>query len=66
MTKKVVHVAVGVIYKDQQLFICKRPDDKHQGGLWEFPGGKVEQGESVFACATARAVRRSKPNRKRQ
>ncbi|WP_428615066.1 NUDIX domain-containing protein, partial [Pseudoalteromonas sp.] len=45
MTKKVVHVAVGVIYKDQQLFICKRPDDKHQGGLWEFPGGKVEQGE---------------------
>ena len=50
MTKKVVHVAVGVIYKDQQLFICKRPDDKHQGGLWEFPGGKVEQGESVFAA----------------
>lgn len=50
MTKKVVHVAVGVIYKDQQLFICKRPDDKHQGGLWEFPGGKVEQAESVFAA----------------
>ena len=50
MTKKVVHVAVGVIYKDQQLFICKRPDDKHQGGLWEFPGGKVEQGESVFVA----------------
>ncbi len=50
MTKKIVHVAVGVIYKDQQLFICKRPDDKHQGGLWEFPGGKVEQGESVFAA----------------
>ena len=50
MTKKIVHVAVGVIYKDQQLFICKRPDDKHQGGLWEFPGGKVEAGESVFAA----------------
>ena len=30
--------------------MCKRPDDKHQGGLWEFPGGKVEQGESVFTA----------------
>lgn len=50
MTKKSIHVAVGVIYKDQQLFICKRPDDKHQGGLWEFPGGKVEQGETVFTA----------------
>lgn len=48
MTKKIVHVAVGVIKADNTLFICKRPDDKHQGGLWEFPGGKVESGESVF------------------
>ncbi|MGO2169254.1 8-oxo-dGTP diphosphatase MutT [Pseudoalteromonas sp.] len=50
MTKKIIHVAVGVIYKSNQLFICKRPDDKHQGGLWEFPGGKVEQGETVLAA----------------
>jgi 8-oxo-dGTP diphosphatase len=48
MTKKIVHVAVGVIKANNALFICKRPDDKHQGGLWEFPGGKVESGESVF------------------
>ncbi|MGS0536735.1 8-oxo-dGTP diphosphatase MutT [Pseudoalteromonas sp. SaAl2] len=48
MTKKIVHVAVGVIKAGNTLFICKRPDEKHQGGLWEFPGGKVECGESVF------------------
>ncbi|MEK1997505.1 8-oxo-dGTP diphosphatase MutT [Vibrio parahaemolyticus] len=30
-----------------QIFITKRPDDKHKGGFWEFPGGKVELGETV-------------------
>lgn len=45
--KKVVHVAVGVIYRDQQFFLTKRADDVHQGGKWEFPGGKVESGETV-------------------
>ncbi|ATC93357.1 8-oxo-dGTP diphosphatase MutT [Pseudoalteromonas tunicata] len=45
--KKVVHVAVGIIKREQDIFICKRPDDKHQGGKWEFPGGKVEKGETV-------------------
>ena len=44
---KEVHVAVGVILRDQQVYICKRPDDKHQGGTWEFPGGKVDAGETV-------------------
>jgi len=46
---RVVHVAVGVIVgKDGAIFIAKRPDKTHQGGLWEFPGGKVEQGETLF------------------
>ena len=44
---KVVNVAVGVIKKGTQIFISKRADDLHQGGLWEFPGGKIESGESV-------------------
>lgn len=46
---KVVHVAVGVIKStDNKILIAKRADDAHQGGLWEFPGGKVEQGEAVL------------------
>ncbi|KZN37362.1 hypothetical protein N474_06745 [Pseudoalteromonas luteoviolacea CPMOR-2] len=47
MTKKVVNVAVGVIFKRGQYFVCKRSETQHQGGLWEFPGGKVESQESV-------------------
>lgn len=44
----VVHVAVGVILdSDNRVLITKRSDQSHQGGLWEFPGGKVEAGESV-------------------
>lgn len=46
---RVVHVAVGVIIgNDGAILIAKRPDKTHQGGLWEFPGGKVEEGESLF------------------
>ncbi len=45
---KRVHVAVGVIKNTQGLFcVAKRPQDKHMGGYWEFPGGKVEVDESV-------------------
>ncbi|GHE95083.1 8-oxo-dGTP diphosphatase MutT [Thalassotalea profundi] len=47
MTKKRVHVAVGVILSDKQVFLTKRAEHVHQGGKWEFPGGKVETGESV-------------------
>ncbi len=45
---KTVHVAVGVIIRDQRIFISKRPEQLHQGGRWEFPGGKVEAGETVL------------------
>lgn len=46
--RKVVHVAVGVMYNsDGQILISKRPEHVHQGGKLEFPGGKVEQGEAV-------------------
>ena len=45
----IVHVAVGVIIgKDGKILIAKRPEKVHQGNLWEFPGGKVEQGETLF------------------
>lgn len=43
-----VHVAVGVIEnEDGAIFIAQRHDHQHQGGKWEFPGGKVEQNETV-------------------
>lgn len=45
----IVHVAVAVIKNQHgQIFIAKRPKDSHQGGLWEFPGGKVETNETVL------------------
>ena len=49
MSDKIVNVAVAVIVnQDQQVLIAKRPDHVHQGGFWEFPGGKVEANESVL------------------
>lgn len=44
---KVVHVAVGVILRGAQVLLALRSSKQHQGGKWEFPGGKVEQGETV-------------------
>ena len=45
---KRIHVVAGVIYhpSKQQVLIARRPEHLHQGGLWEFPGGKVASGES--------------------
>lgn len=49
--RELVHVAVGVIRDSQgKLLIARRHENSHQGGLWEFPGGKVEAGESVLAA----------------
>ena len=48
---KRVHVAAAVIRgQDGRILLAKRPDHLHQGGLWEFPGGKVESGETVRAA----------------
>ena len=45
--KDIVLVAVGVIKSGDQFFLTKRSSDAHQGGKWEFPGGKVESEETV-------------------
>ena len=44
---KLVHVAVGVIVSNQHVFLTRRHAEVHQGGKWEFPGGKVESNETV-------------------
>ncbi len=49
-------VVVGVIYKNGKILIDKRKPGGLLGGLWEFPGGKVEKGESLEA-ALLREVR---------
>lgn len=44
----IVHVAVAVIInKDDEVCISLRHQNSHQGGLWEFPGGKIEADETV-------------------
>ena len=51
MNSNVIYVAVGVIRNaDGQVLIAKRPEHLHQGGLWEFPGGKVNRDEDVQAA----------------
>ena len=43
-------VACGIIRKGERLLIAQRPSDGMLGGLWEFPGGKQEEGESLAEC----------------
>lgn len=44
-----LHVAAAaVVAPDGRILIARRPLHLHQGGLWEFPGGKVEPGEDIL------------------
>ena len=52
-TKPLSHkkIGVAVIYNDAGLILIdRRPDKGLLGGLWEFPGGKIEPGETVEEC----------------
>lgn len=44
--KKVTHVVAGVAVKDGSVFLARRCANDTLGGMWEFPGGKTEKGES--------------------
>ncbi|KZY37438.1 NUDIX hydrolase [Alcanivorax sp. HI0083] len=46
-TPAITVVAAIIRGEDGRICLSKRPDNKHQGGRWEFPGGKVEQGEAL-------------------
>ena len=46
--KNIIHVAAAAIVNENgEVLITRRAEDAHQGGLWEFPGGKLEAGETV-------------------
>ncbi|MGI9251494.1 MAG: 8-oxo-dGTP diphosphatase MutT [Pseudohongiellaceae bacterium] len=48
-TTQYTQVAAGVIINgNDEVLVARRADDAHQGGLWEFPGGKLHPGESVL------------------
>ena len=46
-----IEVAVGIIFNDNgQVLLSQRPEHVHQGGRWEFPGGKRESNETMAAA----------------
>ena len=45
-------VIAAVIVRDNRYLVCQRPEHKRHGGLWEFPGGKIEPGETFLEAAT--------------
>jgi mutator protein MutT len=45
-----INVSAGVIFRHGLLLITRRPADSHLGGLWEFPGGKCQSGETDEDC----------------
>ena len=50
MEPQIVEVSAGLIFREGKLLITQRHADAHLGGLWEFPGGKRETGESFEQC----------------
>jgi 8-oxo-dGTP diphosphatase len=52
-----IDVVCGVVEDDAgNILVCRRPAGKHLGGLWEFPGGKIDPGETA-ASALIRELR---------
>ena len=45
-----IEVSAGLVFRAGKLLITQRHADAHLGGLWEFPGGKREAGETFEEC----------------
>jgi 8-oxo-dGTP diphosphatase len=46
-----IRVLAAVVQRDDRYLVCRRPVHKRHGGLWEFPGGKLEPDESLSDAA---------------
>lgn len=53
--KVVIDVVCAVLVREGEVLLCQRPSGKHLAGCWEFPGGKVEGGET-FEDALVREI----------
>ena len=51
-----ISVVAAIIRKEHRVLLGRRPDHKRHGGLWEFPGGKVDEGETEAEAVTRELV----------
>jgi mutator protein MutT len=47
---RLYEVAAGILIEGERVLIARRQERDHQGGRWEFPGGKRHVGETIEAC----------------
>ena len=59
----VIVVAGALIDADGRVLITKRPNGKEMAGLWEFPGGKIEEGETPEQALILSLIHISEPTR---
>ncbi len=51
-----ISVLAAIVERDGNYLVCQRAQHKRHGGLWEFPGGKVEAGETYFEAVRRELV----------
>lgn len=47
---KIIDVTAAIVERDGKFLIARRAKGKHMGNKWEFPGGRIEDGESPEQC----------------
>jgi 8-oxo-dGTP diphosphatase len=47
---EMIRAAVAILSKDKRVLVCQRKSNARYALKWEFPGGKIESGESVLGC----------------